>query len=184
MKALIDLAIDVAVRAHQNQLRKGTKILYITHPVAVGITLAKVGCSDEIIIAGILHDTVEDTHITLEDIRKTFGEDVSRIVKEASEPDKELPWEKRKRYTHEYLKKASAEVKFVALADKLNNIRAIASDYTEIGEAVWERFNRGKEDQKWYYQSLVESLRDESADDSYKTLHSEFAHVVSEVFSR
>ena len=71
---MIDLAIEVAVRAHQNQLRKGTDIPYITHPIAVGIILAKAGCPDEIIAAGILHDTVEDTAVTLDYLQATFGE--------------------------------------------------------------------------------------------------------------
>ncbi|MFC1868757.1 HD domain-containing protein [Thermodesulfobacteriota bacterium] len=179
---MIDMAIEVALRAHQNQFRKGTDIPYITHPLAVGVTLAKAGCSDDVIIAGILHDTVEDTSITLEYIRDTFGNKVSTIVKGASEPDKSLPWEERKRHTHDFLKGASPEVKFVALADKLNNIRAIAADYGEMGEVLWERFNRGKEAQKWYYQGLVEALRDDSADEAYQTLHSKLAKEVGEVF--
>jgi (p)ppGpp synthase/HD superfamily hydrolase len=71
---MIDLAIEVAVRAHQNQVRKGTDIPYITHPIAVGIILAKAGCPDEIVVAGILHDTVEDTKVTLDNVREKFGE--------------------------------------------------------------------------------------------------------------
>lgn len=179
---MIDLAIEVAVKAHQNQFRKGADVPYITHPLAVGIILAKAGCSDDVIIAGILHDTVEDTSITLDYIRDIFGKKVSRIVKGASEPDKSLPWEERKRHTHDFLKGASPEVKFVALADKLNNVRAIASDYLEMGEELWKRFNRGKDAQKWCYQGLVQALRDDSANEAYQTLHSRFVQEVREVF--
>jgi (p)ppGpp synthase/HD superfamily hydrolase len=179
---MIDLAIEVAVKAHQNQARKGKDIPYIIHPLAVGIILAKAGCSNDVIIAGILHDTVEDTSITLDYLRNTFGEKISAIVEGVSEPDKSLPWEERKRHTHDFLKQASPEVKFVALADKLNNMRSIASDYLETGEEVWKRFNRGKEAQKWYYQALVRVLRDDSADEAYQTLHSRLARKVSEVF--
>lgn len=179
---MIDLAIEVAVKAHQNQVRKGTDIPYISHPLAVGIILAKAGCSDEVIVAGILHDTVEDTSITLDDLHHTFGGKVSMIVKGASEPDKSLSWEKRKTHTQGFLKGASQEIKFVALADKLHNMRTIASDYAEIGEALWERFNRGKNSQRWYYQGLVQALRDDSADEAYQVLHSQFAQKVSEVF--
>jgi len=179
---MIDLAIEVAVKAHQNQFRKGTDIPYITHPLAVGVILAKAGCSDDVIIAGILHDTVEDTSITLDYIRDTFGKKVSRLVKGASAPDKSLPWEERKRHTQDFLKGASPKVKFVALADKLNNIRAIAADYREIGEGLWKRFSRGKEAQKWYYQGLVQTLRDDSADEAYQTLYSQFVQEGREVF--
>ncbi len=179
---MIALAIEVAVKAHQNQVRKGTDIPYVIHPLAVGIILAKAGCSDDVIIAGILHDTVEDTSVTLDDLQNIFGEKVSAIVEGASEPDKSLSWEKRKRHTHDFLKRASLDVKFVALADKLNNISATASDYLETGEELWKRFNRGKEAQKWYYQGLVQVLRDDSADEAYQTLHEQFAHEVSGVF--
>jgi (p)ppGpp synthase/HD superfamily hydrolase len=179
---MIHLATQVAAKAHQNQLRKGTDIPYITHPLAVGIILAKAGCSDDVIIAGILHDTVEDTSITLDYIRDTFGKKVSTIVEGASEPDKSLPWEERKRHTQDFLKGASPEIKFVALVDKLHNIRTIAADYGEIGEEFWERFNRGKEAQKWYYQGLVQSLRDDSANEAYKTLHRQFVKQVGAVF--
>jgi len=182
MKTLIDLAIELTMKAHQNQVRKGTDIPYITHPMAVGIILAKAGCSDEVIIAGILHDSVEDTSLTLDDLSDTFGEKVAMIVKGVSEQDKSLPWEERKRHTRDFLKEASPQVKFVALADKLNNIRAIATDYEEIGEAIWDRFNRGRDAQKGYYQSLVQVLRDDSAGEAYQILYSQFAQVVSEVF--
>ena len=184
MKTQIDLAIEVAAIAHQKQVRKGTDIPYISHPLAVGIILAKAACSDEVIIAGILHDTVEDTDITLDDLRNQFGEKVSMLVAGASEPDKSLPWEDRKRHTIDFLKGASAEVKFVALADKLNNIRAIASDYADLDEGFWDRFNQGKDDQEWYYQGLVTALRDDSADEEYQVLHRRFTQEVSEVFGK
>ena len=179
---MIDLAIKVALKAHQDQFRKGTDIPHITHPLTVGIMLAKTGCSDEVIVAGILHDTVEDTPITLDYLHNTFGKKVSTMVEGASEPDRSLPWEERKRHTLEFLQGTSLEVKFVTLADKLNNIEAIAADYLEIGEVLWERFNRGKDAQKWYYQGLVQALRDGSAIEAYQSLHRRFAKVVIGVF--
>ena len=96
---MIDLAIEVAAKAHQRQVRKETDIPYITHPLSVGIILAKAGCCDDVIIAGILHDTVEDTSITLDYIRETFGAKVASIAEGCSEPDKSLAWEDRKRHT-------------------------------------------------------------------------------------
>jgi len=119
---MIDLAIEVAVKAHQNQVRKETEAPYITHPLAVGIILAKAGCSDDVIIAGILHDTVEDTEITLDTIRKKFGEKIASIVKRVSKPNKSLPWEERKGHTLNYLKTTPLAVRLVACANKLHNI--------------------------------------------------------------
>jgi (p)ppGpp synthase/HD superfamily hydrolase len=87
---MLGLAIEVAVKGHQNQERKGTDIPYITHPLPVGIILANAGCADDVIVAGILHDTLEGTPITLDYIQETFGSRVASIVKGASEPDRSL----------------------------------------------------------------------------------------------
>ena len=175
-------------RRIKHSLRKGTKIPYITHPFGVAVLLSRAGCSDEMVAAGILHDTVEDAgserkrKITEGRIGKLFGDRVLSIVKGCSEPDKDKPWEERKEHTLEFLKTAPVEVRFVALADKLNNIRAIASDYKEKGEGLWKRFKRGKEDQKWYYGGLVKALRNASGNEPYRVMHSQFRRQVKKVF--
>jgi (p)ppGpp synthase/HD superfamily hydrolase len=175
---MIDLAIEVAVRAHQNQVRKGTDIPYITHPLAVGIILAKAGCSDDVIISGILHDTVEDKAVTLDTIHEKFGEKIASIVEGCSEPDKSLPWEERKARTLKFLKAAPLAVRLVACADKLHNIRTIAVEHEKIGDQVWERFRRGRSDQEGYYRGLVESLCDKSDNQGHESL---FQQLKSEV---
>ena len=121
--SLLDTAIEIAARAHRDQLRKGTDVPYITHPYGVGLMLARAGYDEEVIAAGILHDTVEDTDVTLEQVREIFGARVAHIVRGGSEPDKDLPWEARKRHTMEQLATASIEVRAVTCADKLHNIR-------------------------------------------------------------
>jgi len=155
---LIDFAIEVAAKAHLNQNRKSTDIPYITHPFSVAILLSQAGCSEEVIVAGILHDAIEDTSITLQYIQENFGDKVASIVKGCTEPDKSLPWKERKKHTIEFLKTAPLEIRLVACADKLHNVRTIASDYKKIGDEVWNRFNEGKKEQEWYYRGLVESL--------------------------
>jgi RimJ/RimL family protein N-acetyltransferase len=155
---VIEKALELAGKAHDGQYRKGTKIPYITHPVAVGMILMKAGYSDHLIAAGILHDTVEDTEITLEEIERGFGPELAHIVAGCSEPDKSLSWEERKEHTIEFLKTASPEIRAVACADKLHNVRSILRDYKQYGDEIWTRFKRGKEQQEWYYQHIVESL--------------------------
>jgi (p)ppGpp synthase/HD superfamily hydrolase len=155
---IVEDALEYAARAHSGQLRKGTKTPYIVHPVEVGIMLIKSGFSDEIIAAGILHDTVEDTDTTLEYIKQNFGVTVAKIVEGCSEPDKSLSWEERKEHTLEYLKTAPIEVKIVSCADKLNNLRSMAVEFDRIGNDVYKRFRRGAEKQKWYFIGLVRSL--------------------------
>ena len=155
---IIEKALQVASLAHENQYRKRTTIPYITHPVAVGMLLMRAGYDDDLIAAGILHDTVEDTELTLEELKDIFGKRIAEIVTGCSEPDKSLSWEDRKKHTIEYLRTAPEEIRVVACADKLHNIRSIRSDYEQVGNKVWERFNRGEDQQKWYYSNIVESL--------------------------
>jgi (p)ppGpp synthase/HD superfamily hydrolase len=180
---LIDRAIEVAVKAHQKQKRKGTSIAYITHPFAVGIILAGAGCCEEVVAAGILHDTIEDSRIKRSRIREEFGEQVAFIVEKCTEPDKRRSWRERKQHTLDSLKEAGLDVKFVVCADKLHNIRTIARDYRKVGERVWKRFRRGREDQKWYYTSLVAALSSKGGNASYEKLYKELRRKVKEVFS-
>ncbi len=158
---LIDSAIKLSFKAHRNQTKKGTNSPYIVHPISVALILSHAGCSEEVIAAGILHDTVEDTKITLQCIREKFGDKVADIVNGCSEPDKSLPWKERKTHTIDFLKTASQEVRLVACADKLHNIRTIASDYEKNGDEIWERFTeKRKEEQEWYYKGVAASLCD------------------------
>lgn len=181
---MIDFAIEMAVKAHSGQPRKHTDIPYITHPVGVALLLAQSGSSEELIVAGLLHDTTEDTPICLKDIRDQFGEYVASIVEGCSEPDKTLDWEDRKKHTIEFLKTASLDIRIVACADKLNNIRTIACDYNEIGDKVWERFNRGKKEQEWYYRSLVRSICDQPDIPENMTIFEQLKNEVENLFGR
>jgi hypothetical protein len=156
--SLIDQAIEFAATKHRHQQRKGTDIPYISHPYGVGMLLLQAKCKEEVIIAGILHDTLEDTDTTEEEIRNLFGQNVLDLVKGCSEPDKGASWEERKKHTHDYLKQAPLSVRQVASADKLHNLRSIKRTLEEQGETAWERFNRGRDSQEWYYTEIVESL--------------------------
>jgi len=152
-------AIEVAVHAHRGQFRKGTKIPYVFHPLNVGRILHECGCSVLVVVAGILHDTLEDTPIAFEDIQTRFGEEVANLVSLLSEPDKTDTWEHRKEHTLRSLESASEEVLLIALADKLDNIQSIYRALERDGEVVWSRFNRPKKAQAWYYQELVDVFR-------------------------
>lgn len=155
---LIDKALHAASIAHEGQYRKNTRIPYITHPVAVGMILKGEGYSDELVVAGILHDTVEDTDVTLEELVREFGNEIAAIVAGCSEPDKSLTWEERKQHTIESLHTAPEEIRKVACADKLHNLRSIRADIEAEGEEVWNRFKRGRVQQEWYYRNVLTSL--------------------------
>jgi (p)ppGpp synthase/HD superfamily hydrolase len=152
-------AIEFAVHAHRGHFRKGTGIPYIFHPLNTGMRLLEIGCSEAVVVAGILHDTLEDTPTTFEDIRTRFGDDVANLVSSVSEPDKSEAWENRKKHTLMSLETASEEVLLIALADKIDNIQSIRRALEREGDEVWVRFNRPKESQAWYYHSLVVVFR-------------------------
>lgn len=178
-------AIEFAAKAHRGQYRKGTKIPYIVHPLAVCRILIDVGAPRAVIIAGLLHDTIEDTGVTLADLRKTFGPAVARLVAAASEPDKSESWEIRKRHTISFLQKeASRSVLLLSCADKLDNIRAIRADRDAVGEAVWGRFNRSRALQKWYYENLADAFRRRICDAQTRSLSTAFAREVRSVFGK
>ena len=99
---------------------------------------------------------MEDTQATVDDIRDAFGYEVADLVNAVSEPNKSDTWENRKAHTIKHLKTASPEVLMISLADKMDNIKKIREDYEKIGNKVWERFNRPKEKQKWYYEALAD----------------------------
>ncbi|WP_404469432.1 HD domain-containing protein [Sutcliffiella horikoshii] len=176
---IVEKAIIFAAEAHKHQTRKGTEIPYITHPFAVGMMLQGAGCSEEVVAAGILHDTLEDTEATYDSLVKEFGGRVADLVVAASENDKSLSWEERKQHTIDGFKNASMEALQVIVADKLHNLRSIRADLKEHGDTIWGRFNRGKEKQRWYYANIVKALAPRK--DGFKLI-GELEKEVSEVF--
>lgn len=177
----IHKAINFAAKKHKDQLRKGTDIPYISHIMEVMQILIENTDYEDIIIAGILHDTLEDTDTTEEEIEKLFGKEILRIVKSLTE-DKKLNWFERKKHTIRHLHSFLYEAKYICFADKLSNIRSIYLDLHEIGDDVWKRFNAEKKDIKWYYENLAKEfgkIKDLSESDSFY----EFEELVNDVFN-
>lgn len=175
-------AIEFAAKAHTGQFRKSTNLPYILHPLGVGRILIEYDFSEEVVIAGILHDTIEDTSVTLKDILNVFGRNVKRIVEGASEPNRSDSWVNRKQHTIDYLKTAPGDVLLVACADKLDNIRAIKKDINKIGDVLWDRFNAKKDKQEWYYKSLTKAFLGRSKEMVGAALFKEFSSEVNLVF--
>ncbi|MDO8569239.1 MAG: HD domain-containing protein [bacterium] len=145
-------AIKFSIKTHevyQKQKRKGKDIPYITHPLTVGLILARAGASEEVIIAGILHDTVEDStpekKVTREMIAERFGDKVGELVLSVTETNKELPWEERKTEALEHIKKFSQESVLIKSADVISNMSELLNDHEQEGESVWDRFNAPKD---------------------------------------
>lgn len=154
----IEQAIVFAASAHHGQARKATETPYIVHPFSVAMILQQEGCSEAVVMAGLLHDTLEDTDRTYEDLVRSFGTHVADIVQGCSEPDKTKSWEARKQHTIESLKTASEEVCLVVCADKIHNLRSMNTEFGRLGDDLWRRFKRGREKQEWYYKAVADVL--------------------------
>lgn len=141
------------------QLRKGSGLPYIVHPMEVWQILRNNNCSATVQIAGLLHDTLEDTSATREEIKAKFGNEVLELVDSESE-DKSKTWKERKQHTIDALAEDPIETMQVCCADKLSNCKAQLYDYKQIGDALFERFNKESTPdlQAWYYKSIVKAL--------------------------
>lgn len=175
-------AIEFAVKAHLGQFRKGTEIPYIVHPIGVMRILIENNSPPEVVIAGILHDTVEDSIVTLYDIKQRFGAEVMELVRYASEPDKSDTWENRKQHTIDVIKTASENALLVICADKLDNLKSIYEDFQKTGESLWSRFNRPKEKQSWYFRSIAEQFEKRFYDGSDYPLFLQINPLVQKIF--
>lgn len=182
---LLDRAIIFAVKAHAGTERRGKGFPYIVHPMEAMEIVATMTPDQELLAAAALHDTVEDTDVTIEDLRKEFGERVALLVAHESEErvegvSQEESWHQRKQAAIDRLAQAPHDAKIVALGDKLSNMRAIASDYARLGDALWERFHaKNPEDHGWHYRGLADSLRELQDTAAFK----EFESLINQVFS-
>jgi len=177
---MIHKAICVATEAHRGQVRKVSGSPFIFHPLAVGILLSDAGEDEATVIAGILHDTVEDTKVTLREIEEEFGAEVAKIVDGCSE-NKALPWEARKQETIDALHTASEKVCIVTCADKVHNVKTSIAGIKEKGKNYFANFNRGYDQQKWYYRSIRDVLAKRIPDHS---LFKKYCQVYDKAFGK
>jgi (p)ppGpp synthase/HD superfamily hydrolase len=152
-----------AAEKHAGQTRKTTTIPYIAHLMGVASLVLEFGGDEDMAIAALLHDVVEDCGGApmLKEVRRRFGNRVAKIVDGCtdSDIDPKPPWRGRKETYLRHLKSADAETRLVSAADKLNNTRSILSDYREVGESIWTRFHGGREGTLWYYRALVQEFK-------------------------
>lgn len=149
---MIDRAAKFAEQAHKGAHRKGTRIPYIVHPLETALIASMLTNDEEILVAALLHDTIEDTDVTYEDLKQEFGTRVADLV---------------------------AAEKILTMADKLSNIRSMARDYLLVGEELWQRFNmKDREKQAWYYTSMIDLLKDLNETPEYQ----EYVRLCGKVF--
>jgi (p)ppGpp synthase/HD superfamily hydrolase len=163
-RALIADALAYALEAHGAQVRKGTKIPYVSHVIRVcGLVLEHGGDARQA-AAGLLHDTIEDCGATDAELRARFGADVARIVRSLSDvlegdtPGRKSPWIQRKRAYIGHLARVPKRVRLVAACDKLDNLRALVDDLTTDGARTLRRFSGSPRQIRWYYESVIAAL--------------------------
>lgn len=183
---LLDRAIIFAVRAHHNTERRGKGFPYIVHPMEAVEIVATITPDQELLAAAALHDTIEDTDVTVEDIRREFGDHVAELVHAESDQftegiSEEDSWHDRKQAAIDRLAAASHNAKIVAMGDKLSNMRAIWRDYQTKGDDLWNIFHvKDKASHEWHYRGLAASLSDLSNTFAYQ----EFVQLINDVFKK
>lgn len=182
--SLFDRAVNFAVKAHSGTERRGKGFPYIIHLMEAVEIVATITPDQELLSAAMLHDTVEDTPVTVDDLRKEFGDRVASIVEAESDVRNEgesehESWHRRKQEAIDRLTAAPLEAKIVALGDKLSNMRAIARDYAQIGDGLWKMFHvTEKSEHEWHYRGLAHALKDLEVTPAYR----EFVYLIEEVF--
>lgn len=163
----VNLALKVASKAHRDQMRKDTDIPYISHLVAVGMIIGEYTTDEDAVVAGILHDALEDVRPSIyseADMRDDFGDKITDIVKDVSEDkvagEPEKPWiERKKGYLTHLDSLANVEPMIVSTADKIHNLTDMLDEYERVGDELWGKFNASKDDELWFYKSFLEIIQ-------------------------
>jgi len=183
---LLDRAILFAVKAHHNTERRGKGFPYIVHPMEAVEIVATITPDQELLAAAALHDTIEDTDVTVEQLRDEFGDRIAQLVHAESDQftegvSEEDSWHDRKQAAIDRLRDASHDAKIVAMGDKLSNMRAIARDYAVKGDELWNIFHvKDKASHEWHYRGLAASLSELRDTFAYR----EFERLIDEVFGK
>ena len=179
-------AVRWAAMLHADQVRKGTRIAYVSHLLGVASLVLEDGGTEEEAIAALLHDAIEDLGTPQAEIRARFGQPIADIVIACSEPpelkrDASTFRERKTRYLAHLEAGVSESALRVTAADKLHNARSILADLRDHGPSIWDKFNAGAEDQMWYYTELVRVLSDAHDGPTVRELQRVVAELVAEV---
>ena len=183
---LLDRAVIFAVKAHAGTERRGKGFPYIVHPMEAMEIVATITPDQELLAAAALHDVVEDTEISADEIRREFGDRIAALVVAESDVfeegvSEEDSWHARKQAAMDRLAAAPRDAKIVAMGDKLSNMRAIARDYAVKGDELWKIFHaKDPRDHEWHYRGLAAAL--EELKDTFA--YQEFVKLIDQVFCK
>ena len=155
-------AINLAALLHDGQERKGNGVPYIVHPISVALIMMEHTDNEDVLIAGILHDTIEDTGYTKEQMEQAFGSRVTQLVLDVTEPPKPLPWQERKDAYLKHLMSASHEALLICAADKLHNLQSMIESLNKFGNDAHKFFNAPVDKKLWFYEACLKIISDDS----------------------
>lgn len=181
-KSKLEKALEVAATVHLLQKRKKTEIPYIVHPFSVMLNAARVTQNEDTLCACLLHDVLEDGELDKygeQDMLNEFGPKVTETVKAVTKDESIKGW---RAGNEDYLARLDSShnqsALIVCAADKIHNLKSILADYEQIGDDLWNRFNAGKEQQKWWYRAVLSLLESKLPDNILVT---ELAQLVSKL---
>ena len=177
VNARLTQALAYGKEKHEGQTRKTDGTPMFNHPIRVAGILKDAGFDEEVVMAGYLHDTVEDTDATLEEIEGLFGKRVAEIVAGNTE-NKDHSWEERKQHTIDWIAEAPIEVRALIVADKLDNLRSKMEAYQQEGETLFTHFKRGKEEQLWYFKGVCQNMRKNTTEVELPAFFNEYEELV------
>jgi (p)ppGpp synthase/HD superfamily hydrolase len=178
----LNRAITFALQAHEGQMRKAKNVPFIAHPLAVAMLIQGMGCPQHVVIAALLHDTVEDTPITLDQLHQNFGDEVADLVGYLTEPRGR--WEYRKETYIAQITSAPFAAKLISAVDKYHNLHNIYQQQKDVGDSIWGVFSRGKRQQAWFYRSVYAGiLYDNPQADNYP-IFQQLGELIEDIFGR
>lgn len=179
-------ALEFAMMAHKGQVRKGSSIPYIVHPIETSLIAMTLTRDQDIMIAALFHDIIEDTPYSAKEIEDAFGSRIAHLVQLESEnkrkgQDAAKTWKIRKQEFIDSLDRKAKDEKIIALADKLSNMRATRQGSRKHGDEFWQRFNeKRKEMHHWYYRTVADKLKEFADTDAWQELD----RLIREVFEQ
>ena len=156
---LVEKADQLAERAHEGQTRKESNKPYISHPRAVADILKEYGFADEVVAAALVHDVVEDTAVSIDEIRRELGEEVAHLV-EAVTYDDSLSWEEKRHKYIEAVRQAPEGAKAISIADKIHNARSLIAGHQAVGKMMWKNFNRDRDTKIKFEEATLKMFQD------------------------
>jgi len=155
-------AINTAAWAHRDHVRKGTDIPYVSHVFGVMQLVSQVTDDEDVLIAALFHDILEDVpeEYSPERMTREFGERVVELVRGVTKDSTLSSWQERADAYLAHLRKTDDGSVLISAADKLHNLLSIHADLDELGDELWGRFNSGKERQLWWYRSVADLVQE------------------------